>query len=267
MSPLALVLRKYLVAAFVSLRNKAAYPGNLLGSLLSYAIFVFVFSRIWGTIYSGRAPIAGYDGRMAIWYFIIAEVTAFGFGRFFISLAQDMKSGQVAYLLSRPYDFVLYHYADRMGAAIPEAAVLLALGLSMGATFAGPVPLASIAQAFFLLLSLLLAGSIQFLLQFSLAMTAFWVEENTAFFWIYQKLSLVVGTLVPLEFLPAIAQRLAWFTPFPSIAYAPARIAVAYTPHEALRLAGLQAAWLLASALLCKAVFALGRSRLTVQGG
>ena len=53
--------RKYTTAGLVSMRNRLAYPAAFAGSLLTYGLFVFVFSRIWAAVYSGRAGIAGYD--------------------------------------------------------------------------------------------------------------------------------------------------------------------------------------------------------------
>jgi ABC-2 type transport system permease protein len=275
MTRAALKLRKYATAAAVSLRERLAHPANFVGSLFTYGLFVFVFSRVWATAFAGKADIAGYTREMCVWYFIVAEIPAFAFGRFFMPLAQDLRGGQAAYLLARPYGFILFRWAERMGAALVEAALFLALGAAMGLAAAGPLPVRGAGAAAALLASLLMAGSLQFLLQLALAMTAFWVEENSAFFWIYQKAVLVVGTLVPLEFLPEAAQRAAWWTPLPLLAYAPARIAVAggapWSTGPAggslLALLALQAAWLAAAALLCRAVFAAGRGKITLQGG
>lgn len=191
----------------------------------------------------------------------------FGFGHFFTTLAQDLRSGQVAYLLARPYSFVGYHYADSMGGTILESAILLLEGIALGLLFVGSFPLRSAAQVAALLVSLVLAGSLQFFLQFAIAMTAFWFEENSAFFWIFQKIALIVGTLLPLEFLPPVAQRVAWWTPFPLLAYAPARIAVAADVPPALGLLALQLLWVLAAAAACRAIFALGRTKIVSQGG
>jgi ABC-2 type transport system permease protein len=266
-SSIAGAARKYGAAAAISLRNRLAYAWNFVGSVLAYGLFVFVFSRVWTAAYAGRAEIAGYDRAMSIWYFIAAEIPAFGFGRFFWSLAEEMKSGQVAYRLARPYSFVGYHYAERMGAALADLAIYLALGLALGWIIVGPPPIASAAQGAALLVSILLAGSVQFFLQFSIAMTAFWIEENQAFFWIFQKFTLVIGTLLPLEFLPLAVQRVAWWTPFPSLAYAPARILVAWSPEGGAWLLAFQAAWVILSLALCRAVFGLGSSRISIQGG
>lgn len=258
---------KYRATAEISAKNKLAYRGNFAGSLLTYGLFIFVFSRIWAATYAQKASIAGYDYSMSLWYFIVAEISVFGFSRFFWSLSEDMKNGQVAYLLSRPYSFVGYHYAQAMGQGLLDAAVLVLEGLAIGLLLAGPPPLFALWRVFAVLISLLVAGSLQFFLQVSIAMTAFWVEENSAFFWIFQKLALVIGTLLPLEFLPDWAAKAALWTPLPSLSYAPARILVAATPREALLLGAGQVAWLIAAILVSKLVFSLGRTKIIVQGG
>ena len=264
---LARKLPKYGLAADLGLRNRLAYRGNFVGGLFTYGLFIFVFSRIWAAAYAGKSSIAGYDYAMSVWYFIIAEVSAFGFGHFYSSLSDDMKSGQVAYLLTRPYSFVGYHWAQAMGQGLLDAAVLLAGGILAGFLVAGAPPEPSVWRWGLVVVSLVIAGSLQFFIQMAIAMTAFWVEENTAFFWIYQKLCLIIGTFLPLEFLPETARRIALWTPLPSVTYAPARIAVAATAPEALGLVGAQLGWLAFSALACALVFRAGRSKITIQGG
>lgn len=265
--PRATALGKYAAIGEVSLKNRLAYRGNFLSGLLTYGLFVFVFSRIWAAAYASKASIAGYDFRMSVWYFVVAEVSVFGFGRFFWGLADDIKSGAVAYLLGRPYSFVGYHFAEIYGPSLLDAALYLVEGAAIGILAAGlPRGLAAW-RVLALLLSLAVAGALQFFLQMAIAMTAFWVEENTAFFWIFQKLALVIGTLLPLEFLPGAVQTAAWCTPLPSLSYAPARIAVAATPGQAAALVGVQCAWLAASALLCRLIFGAGSSRIAIQGG
>jgi len=280
MSRLQKTLRKYALAASTAMSERIAYPGNFVGSMFTYALFVFIFSRVWAGAYAGATEIAGYTMSMAVWYFIIAEIPSFGFGRFFSTLSRDMKSGQIACLLARPYDFIGYSMAEKLGGSLMEAGIILAEGLVVGLVLVGlPPAIASgypagssslaleAARSGFLVVSLLLAGALNFFLQIALAMTAFWLEENEAFFWIFQKFALVVGTLIPIEFLPEKVARIAVWTPFPYLSYAPARIMVAFSPAEALSLVARQALWVFMALLLARAVFASGSRRLSVNGG
>ncbi len=282
MSTLAVSSRKYFIAASAALREKLAYRGNFAGAMLTYGLFIYIFSRLWAGAFAGRSDISGYTSSMMVWYFIIAEVPSFAFGRFFVGLSAEMKSGDIAYMINRPYGFVSFNYASKIGGSLLDGAVILAEGLLLGFLLVGPPPafpgglsgLSGFAEisthalrALAVILSLLLSGSINFFLQFSIAMTAFWFEENEAFHWIYQKLTLVVGTLMPIEFLPAAVAKIAWFTPFPYIAYAPARMLVSFSVPEAASLLFRQVAWVALGMLLAKGVFALGSRRLSVNGG
>jgi ABC-2 type transport system permease protein len=283
-------LRTGLTAADTAIREKLAFRANFAGSMLTYGLFILVFSRIWASATAGGTTIAGYSYNMLVWYFIIAEVPSFALGRFFWTLARDMKSGQVAYLVSRPYDFVGYQYWERLGSALPDLFIILGEGLLIGCLLTGGLPsladwagapsggqpLASSGlawltgqglRALLVFVSLLLSGSLNFYLQFSLAMTAFWLEENDAFYWIFQKLALVVGTLIPIELLPATARSIAVWTPFPYIAYAPARIMVAFRLPEALRLMAVQLIWIAIGLVLARLVFAAGSRKLSINGG
>jgi ABC-2 type transport system permease protein len=235
---------------------------------MAYGLFIFVFSRIWASAYQGRADIEGYGRAQMIWYFVVAELPSFAFAGAFWALSADIQSGQVAYLVSRPYDYPLFAYAQNLGRAAANCAVLVPIGLALGLATAGPPPVGSAAQGFSALAAILLAGSVYFFLNLALALTALWVEENSAFFWIFQKLMLVVGTLVPLELLPTAAQAAAWKSPFPAISYVPARLVASWQGWgEAAGLLGFQLLWLAIAALGCEAIYAAGRRRLSANGG
>ncbi len=263
-------LRKLLAVTSVAVRERAAYRGNFMATLVTYGLFVFIFSRIWGTVYAGGISIAGYDRGMAIWYFIVAELSIFGLGRYGFSAAEEIKSGQVAYLLTRPFDYLRYNGAFALGPAFLETGLLSLFALAFGTLTTGYLVIVSPVHGLVLVLSLILAGLCQFFFKFALAMTAFWVEENTAFFWIFQKVGLVAGTLLPLELLPESWRKVIMFTPFPSFTWAPARLAVAFGStggKEAAGILSLQVAWLLGGIVLCRIVFAAGRSSIVTNGG
>ncbi len=263
-------LRKLFAVASVAVRERATYRGNFMATLVTYGLFVFIFSRIWGTVYAGGISIAGYDRGMAIWYFIVAELSIFGLGRFGSSAAEEIKSGQVAYFLTRPFDYIRYNGAFALGPAFLETGLLAIFALAFGTVTTGYFPMVSPVHGLVVVVSLILAGLCQFLFKFALAMTAFWVEENTAFFWIFQKVGLVAGTLLPLELLPPSWRKVIMLTPFPSFTWAPARLAAAFGPcggSEVVGILALQVAWLLGGMVLCRIVFVAGRSSIVTNGG
>ncbi len=264
---LRLMLRKYLEGGAVSLRNQLAYRAGFVGGAVAFSIFVFIFVNLWAAVFSGGKEIAGYTRATAIWYFIVAELGAFGASGAYWTLAEDVKTGAIAYGLGRPYSYVFFQFAQNMGATLPKMALLGVLGLGYGFIAAGPIPGDPFVRFGLGTISLLLAASASFFIQAVIGLTAFWFEENSAFFWIHQKFVLVAGTLMPVEFLPDGIKEWARLLPTSQVAWAPARIASIAGLPEALSILGVQAAWTAVLACVALGVFSLGVKRVSVQGG
>jgi ABC-2 type transport system permease protein len=61
--------------------------------------------------------------------------------------------------------------------------------------------------------------------------------------------------------------RIALWTPFPYISYAPARIFVAFEVANALRLLAIQVLWIGVGILIARLVFARGSRKIALNGG
>lgn len=261
--------RKYGAAARVAMLDRWRYPAELLGPCLTIGLFVFVFSHIWVAAFAGKAAIAGYSREACIWYFVFAELSLFCAMGVFNSLSQDIKDGQVAYTLGRPYHLLAYGWAQRLGIGLSVAPVFFGVGYLIAWPVAGAWLPDSLLRAGGVAVAFLLSISLQFFLHSALALTAFWFEENAAFIWIFSKIALVTGTLMPLEFLPASWQRVLMWSPFPWFAWAPAKMAVVPDLDASVAgfLLGGQLAWLVAAIAIAAMVFRLAVRHATVQGG
>ncbi|GAB6088975.1 ABC transporter permease [Spirochaeta dissipatitropha] len=258
---------KYLTAGRISMRNQLIYPAEYFSSLFTYLLFIFVFSQLYRAAVPEGGTIAGYSRNALMYYFVIAELVLFGFGRMFSQLADEVKTGQIAYILLRPFDFLRYQAAVMIVPVLPLIAVLAGSGFLLVFIQSGAPAVVQPIQAAAVLLSLLLSGLLSYYIQMILALTAFWFEENTAFFWIYQKLALVIGTLMPIEFLPDGLRRMSLLTPFPYLGYAPARIFTVYEPAQVLSLIGGQLAWTCVAALLSRYIYVTGCRKIAANGG
>ena len=110
-------IRKYLTIFNISLRNALYYSKNLFGGAIMYTLFIYVFFRLWGVIYSGDT-IAGYTYKQMIWYVCITEMTGLTIGTTTLyKISQDIKNGDIAYQLGRPYNYLLYVFSNTMGAS------------------------------------------------------------------------------------------------------------------------------------------------------
>lgn len=266
MRKFALRTRKYAAAASIGLQNRFAQRADLISTALTFGLFVFVFIQLWSAVYATRETLAGYDRNQMIWYFVFAQLAIFASGRFFGVHSHEVRSGNLVYALGRPYGYLWFHFAQFFGAWLVETLLLALIG-SLMAFWATGVGTLSAGSAFWVLLSVLIGASLSVFLQFALALTSLWVEESSAFYWIYQKLSLVLGVLMPIEFLPEPLKAAALWSPFPYQGYVPARLAVAWDSGMAAELLGRQLLWLAIAVFICVCIFRGGQRRLSLKGG
>ena len=123
----------------------------------------------------------------------------------------------------------------------------------------------------FMILPLVLSVSMSLVLNYFffmlIGLSAFIVEDNSAFYLIYQKSSFMLGMFLPLEFLPSWLQPVARNLPFSYVYWAPAKIFVDYSPGLFWELFPRQTAWTAVSVILVLAFYRLCVSKLQVNGG
>ena len=117
------------------------------------------------------------------------------------------------------------------------------------------------------MVSLLLGILLNLLLSMCLGLTAFFLEENSGLRFIYSKLVFMLGTFLPLEFLPGWLANIARCLPFSYVSWGPARLIVAFEWAEFARIVPLQIAWVFLAAGMARALYARGARRLETNGG
>jgi len=117
-------------------------------------------------------------------------------------------------------------------------------------------------------LALFLGTVLNFAIAAAIALTAFWVEDCEPFFWIHNKLLLILGgVLIPLDFFP---ERLGWIarhSPMACVFYGPARLSVAFTWSSAGELLFQQVAWLALVGVMVALLYRSGVRQVNVNGG
>jgi ABC-2 type transport system permease protein len=106
-------------------------------------------------------------------------------------------------------------------------------------------------------------------LHLGIGLLAFWLQDVAPVYWVWQKLMFVLGGLMlPLELYPALVQRAALFTPFPSLLASPASFVLG-TSHLVTpgALAATLVLWSGAIAAALSVVLRLAMSKVTINGG
>jgi ABC-2 type transport system permease protein len=261
-------MKKYFSIFNIQLINSLAYPGELIGRSLMIIPFMWIFYQLWTVTFrsSGVDSINGLTLRDTLWYLMIAETIELGRPRVARTVAENVKDGSVAYLLNKPYDFMLYQFSASMGETVFRTLTNALFGGAIVWILVGPPPhLESWPMA---LVAMIGAWILNFCMNALIGLAAFVAEDVAPFEWIYQKLAFIFGGLmIPLDFYPAWLQTISRALPFSSALYAPARLFVAPDAASFASLVGLQIVWIVALTLILTLAYRRGLAYLTVNGG
>jgi ABC-2 type transport system permease protein len=260
--------QKYWAIFRTQVINSFAYPIDLLSRSLAIVLFMWVFIQLWRTTYNtlGQASIAGLSLNETLWYLMLAETIVLSKPRLSQTIAETVKDGSIAYLLNKPYNFLLYQVSVGLGDSVLQMVTnVIAGGLIVWLMVGPPPPPAGWPLAF---IAVMAGWLIDFCLSAMIGLAAFVTEEVKAFEWIYQKVLFILGgLLIPLDFYPDWLQKIALLTPFAYTVYGPARLFVEPTLGRFATLFLGQAAWLVGLGLLLSFLYRRGVNWLTINGG
>lgn len=260
-------LLKYLLIIKTSIINNMAYKANFLAGAFFFALIIFIFMQLWSAISANNGSTEGYSVNRLVWYYIAAEIVVLSKSEVFRSMSEEIKSGGIAYKLNKPYDFILYQLSEGIGQIFSRLVINLPVGLLLGFLYVGGLEGFRWESLPAALLSVALGILLNFFMDAFIGITAFWTEDNSAFFWIAQKLSFMLGLFLPLEFLPAVIKDIAVFLPFSYIAYGPARLLTSFSAETFLEIVPVQLFYTMLFAVLSQFVYARGVKKLGVNGG
>ncbi|GAB4529731.1 MAG: hypothetical protein Fur0018_16540 [Anaerolineales bacterium] len=261
-------MRKYVAIFRVQLLNSLAYPINFLGRSLMVVLFLWIFFQLWRTVYAanGQTVINGLSLHDTLWYLMLAETLELGRPRLERAVSAAVKDGAIAYLLNKPYDFLLYQLSIALGESIPQTGLNALIGGALVWVMVGaPPPVYGWPGTL-----LVFAGAwlLHFFVNAMIGLAAFVTEEVAPFTWIYQKLVFVLGgMLIPLDFYPAWLQGIVHKLPFAAMMYAPARLFVQPTWAHFWQAIGMQSLWLIIFGGVLWLAYRQGLQRLVINGG
>jgi ABC-2 type transport system permease protein len=262
-------MARYFFVLRLAALQQWAYRGEMVMRSISMVLFMGVFIALWHTAFGlrGGAELAGYTLVDMVWYLAMTETVTLSASRIFVEISEAVKSGDLAYTLTRPISYPFFQVANSLGDSMPRfwlnlavASTVVIVGVGFGAGN-GRGLLAFLGMA---MLALLLDALIAVLI----GLSAFWLEEVMPVFWIYQKLLFTVGGLfLPLDLFPPWLKRISDWLPFRFIAYVPARAFVAFEWDAVIRAILGQCAYIAGLGILVVIVWHRARRRMVIQGG
>ena len=180
---------------------------------------------------------------------------------------RDIKSGKIAYILNKPYDFVNYLLAKNAGNVILSTLLYSTIGILITVVIAGPLATFKLESIPFIFITYINSAIVTALVYILLSMFAFWFEDNEPFFWIYEKFVLLVGVLFPIEIFPKVLQPIIKFSPIYSTNYAVAKMFCDFNFDKFIEILVFQVGYIILLYLLCKVVYRKAEKKLSVNGG
>jgi ABC-2 type transport system permease protein len=261
-------MKKYLAVFKINLLNSLTYPAELVTRSAMILLFMWIFFQLWRITFTaaGSDIINGLSLRDTMWYLLLAETLELGRPRLARVISEQVKDGSIAYILNKPYNFLLYQLSSGLGESLPRMGMLFVLGGALVWAMAGPPPV--LVNWPIALVALAGAWLLHFCVNALIGLSAFEVEEVVPFEWIYQKLVFILGgMLVPLDFYPVWLQTIAKSLPFAYMMYGPARLFVQPDPVLFTQIILGQLFWLAVLGGLLVLVFSRGMKRLAINGG
>lgn len=261
--------------ARITMRSRFRYLWDLVGSTVFLAVVMFVFVRLWTVTYesSGGAgtvagvKIAGMTLAQMIWYLVATETIIMSMLPIHRHIEREIKDGDVAIRLNKPYSFLGYHWSVFIGEGLLKAGILVVVGGAVALICVGPVDFHFTAIPA-LLITFIMTATLNFQYGALIGMLAFWTEDVSGFYFIFDRMKwLLGGFLMPITLFPIWLQAATEWLPFKLMIYQPAKLAVSFEWATWTDLALRQLGLVVVMGLITQGVYRLGIRRLDVNGG
>ena len=251
-------------------KDSIHYPGRLmvdtLGMLMRCGIVLLLYNYVYKL---NNDNISGTNFLTAAWsiflYFCFSVLRLRDLSRL---IMQDVQSGNVEVLFSKPVSYVFYRWWWQLGLGFYSFIVLtftmsIALYLITGLpeTMKISIFLPSLLSTFFLgaILSLLLYTAIGLL--------AFWIEDVLPFYWIVDKSVMILGgSYLPVALFPKYLYWLAKYSPFGATHFLTHTTSVSWQNNWS-SLMMIQLSWVVVFFILVHFLFSIARTKVSVNGG
>ena len=230
--------------------------------LLSHA-WPFFWMALWRSAAAGGGLAHGPEAYVRYFFFAwLAGSFSIAWSGYLLSYA--VRSGELSFLLLRPFPIFLDHLAVHLGAnlaQLPPAALVAAAALAL-------LPEARVLPPLPPFLSLLvLYFAFEYVLGWFLGSLAFWFEKSENFYEFYAALRVYFGGMaLPLVVMPAGAREFLLWTPLPYYAYAPGALAAGW-PLDVGRGVLVLFLWTGCLGVLAGFVWCAGLRRYGAEGG
>ncbi len=251
-------------------KDRMQYPARLFADTTSivsrFGILVILYFYVFNL---KGGSINGATFAMVAWsMFFYFSFSTLGLSRISRMIMQDITSGNIEVLLSKPIPYLLYRVWWQIGLGIYPFIVVTVLGALAIALIIG-VPKTMTIPLFLPTFVLTFVGAIvvSLLVYAVVGLIAFWIEDVQPVYWIVDKAVMILGgSYLPIALFPDFMYKIAMYSPFG------ASVFVTHTVYESwatvwYKLIGIQMAWILVLGTVIYFMFSKAVKNVSVNGG
>ena len=246
------------------------YVSNILINFFGYFVHILIFFNLWDYIYDDPGKlINGYSKIQMVWYVVITEIlwSVLGGRKLCRRIVEDVKGGNIAYNLNKPYSYIGYAVTSHLGEVAIKMLVYSVLGVLLGFLFLKEFPSLTFIQVILVIISAIMATIINTMIITGIGLFSFKMEDANPLYWLYSKIILILGTLFPIEVFPKMFHGVLKLSPIYVVSYAPAKMFVNFEIVAAVKIFIMQFIYLAISYLFCLIIYKKGVKKLNVNGG
>lgn len=264
-------MRKYWTTFSISLQQVLQLRATLLMDRVGGLAVLLSLYYFWDTLMGQGKSFLGYTREQMLSYVLLMNVLrSFVFTGRGWQLVGEISSGRISSYLVRPISYHGYALAmDLSQKALHAAASIVEISLLM-LVFRAPIYLPDRWETWLLfIMSVALSSLLFFFLEFIVASLAFWTSESGGPLFVFElSLQFAAGTFFPLDVLPRALRSALELTPFPYMVFFPINVYLErVSPAEAVRLIGIQGAWLMLCVWAALALWRKGLDNYSAEGG
>ncbi|HTX93155.1 MAG TPA: ABC-2 family transporter protein [Anaerolineales bacterium] len=255
------LLKLYAQQFKTTFASMVQYRASLLIWMISQVLEPLVYLIVWSTVSNGSGgSVGGYTARgFAAYYLALMLVNQVTYTWIMWEYEYRVRQGLLSAALLKPVHPIHSDISDNLSSKLITLPILLVIVGILSLIFHPAAATAWWAVLAFLP-ALALAFLVRFLIEWTLALAAFWTTRVNAINQVYFILMLfLAGQIAPLTLFPRWLQIVADILPFRWMLGFPVELLLGrLTPVQALEGLGAQAAWLILSLVLIRSIWRAG---------
>jgi viologen exporter family transport system permease protein len=255
------LLRLYAQQFRTTFATMLAYRASLVIWMIGQVLEPLIYLIVWSTVANGSGgSVGGYTARgFAAYYIAFMLVNQVTYTWVMWEYEYRVRQGSLSFALLKPVHPIHSDISDNLSSKLITLPILLVVAGGLALIFRPTAAVTTWAVLAFIP-ALVLAFLVRFLLEWTLALAAFWTTRVNAINQVYFLLMLfLAGQIAPLNLFPRWLQIAADILPFRWMLGFPVELVLGrLTPVQALAGLGAQAAWVITSLVLIRFVWRAG---------